>query len=185
MYQEILNKLKPDLDKVIDSLKTEVAILRTGRATPALVEDIEVESYGTRTPLKQLAAIHTPEPRAIVIQPWDKNIIKDIEKAIIGFRSGLNPVVDGDMIRINIPSLTEERRRELVKILSQNLEKSRISVRQHRDEAWKKIQDFEREGKIREDDKFRAKDELQKIIDRCNVKIQEIGEAKEKEIMTV
>lgn len=185
MYQEILNKLKPDLDKAIDCFKTEIATLRTGRATPALVEDIKVESYGTKILLKQLAVIHAPEPRTIVIQPWDKNVIKDIERAIISFRSGLNLVVDGDMIRINIPSLTEERRRELVKILNQNLEEARISVRQHRDEAWRKIQNLEREGKIREDDKFRAKDELQKIVDCYNTKIQEAGEIKEKEIMTV
>lgn len=185
MYQELLKNLKSDLDQVVAHFKSEVATLRTGRATPALVENIEVECYDTRMPLKQAAAIHVPEARTIVIQPWDKSIIKDIEKAIIGFRSGLNPVVDGDAIRINIPPLNEERRRELVKILNQNLEEARISVRQHRDEVWKKIQELEREGKIREDDKFRGKDELQKTVDQYNGKIEEVGEVKKKEIMTI
>ncbi len=185
MYQDIIRELKPALDKVIDHFKIEVGALRTGRANPAMVEEIEVESYGTRMPLKQLGAIHVPEPRVIIIQPWDKGVIKEIEKAIINFRSGLSPVVDGDVIRINIPPLTEERRRDLVKILSKSLEESRISVRQHRDEVWKKMQELEKEGTIREDDKFRGKEELQKVVDQYNDKLESMAGVKEKEIMTV
>lgn len=185
MYQDIINESKIELDKIIEHFKTEIGALKTGRANPAMVEDVEVESYGTRVPLKQLAAIHTPEARTIVIQPWDRGVLKEIEKAIITFRSGLNPIVDGDLIRINIPSLTEERRKELVKILNKNLEESRISIRQQRDEVWKKIQELERRGRIREDDKFRGKDELQKVIDQCNMKLEEVARAKEQEVMTV
>jgi len=185
MYQEIINKTKLDFDKAIEHFKTEIATLRTGRATPALVEDVEVECYGSRMPLKQLAAIHAPEPRMIIIQPWDKGVIKDIERAIVTFRPGLNPIVDGNGLRINMPALTEERRRELVKLLNGYLEKSRIALRQYRDEAWKEVQALEESGKLREDDKFRAKDDLQKTIDQYNAKVKEIGEAKEKEIMTV
>lgn len=186
MHQQILNNIKIQFSQAIDHLKVEISSLRTGRANPVLVENIEVECYGqSRLPLKQLAAINTPEPRMIYIQPWDKGLLKDIERAIINSGSGLNPVVDGDAIRLNLPPLTEERRREFVKILNQNQEEARIALRRYRDESWKEIQNLERDSKIREDDKFHAKDELQKLIDEYNGKIKEIGDAKEKEIMTV
>ena len=185
MYKKIISDLKPILDKAIAHFGTEIANLRTGRATSALVEDIIVECYGTKMPIKQIAAIHAPEPRLILIQPWDKSIIKEIEKVIISTRPGLNPVTDGDVIRINLPLLTEERRKELVKLLGQYAESARISIRQIRDEAWKTIQELEKEGQIREDDKFRGKDALQEAMDEYNKKIKDIAEAKEKEIMTI
>lgn len=185
MYKEIINKIKPHLDKILDYFKNELANFQVGRVSPSLVEDLEIECYGNRMPLKQLAAIHIPEPRQITIAPWDKSIIKNIEDVIRRSKLGLNPIVDNDIIRLKVPSLNEERRRELVKMLREKIEECRIGVRRHREEAWREIQDLEQEGKIREDDKFRAKDDLQEVIDEYNKKIEEIGENKEKEIMKV
>lgn len=185
MYQNLLQQLKGEFDKILGHLKLELMTLRTGRATPALVEDVQVECYGTRMPLKQLAAIYAPEPRLIIVQPWDKSVMKEIERAIVSFRSGLSPIIEGDLIRINIPALTEERRKELVKLLQKILEGARISLRQHRDEIWKQIQVLEKDGRIREDDKFKAKEDLQKLVDKYNQAIEDLGLTKEKEIMTV
>jgi len=185
MYKEIINKIKPDLDKTIEFLKREITALQVGRATPALVENIEVECYGSKMPIKQLAAISVPEPRSLIIAPWDKTILKEIEKAIYSSRPGLSPVIDGEVIRINTPPLNEERRKEIMTILNEKLEQARISIRLRREEAWKEIQELTRQGKIREDDKFRGKEELQKVIDEYNEKVEEIGEKKKKEIMVV
>lgn len=185
MYQQIILKIKPNLEKTLAHLKEEVGALRTGRATPALVENVMVESYGSKMPLKQLAAINAPEARLLVIQPWDKGILKEIEKAITSSRSGFSPVVDGEFVRISVPSLNEERRKELMRDLAQTLEEARKTVRSLREQAWREIQDGEKAGLIREDDKFRGKDELQKLIDDYNKKIDELGKIKEKEIMTV
>ncbi|KKS65405.1 MAG: hypothetical protein UV67_C0002G0005 [Parcubacteria group bacterium GW2011_GWC1_43_12] len=184
-YKDSINKIKPGLEKAVAFFKEELGSLRTGRATPALVETVEVECYGTRTPLRQLAVITAPEPRMLMIQPWDKNSIKEIEKAISSSRSGLSVSVNGDFIRINIPSLNEETRKELVKNLKDKMEEAKASIRAFREQAWKEIQEGERAGLIREDDKFRGKDELQKTIDGYNDKLAQMGEAKEKEIMTV
>ncbi|MDD2731147.1 MAG: ribosome recycling factor [Candidatus Portnoybacteria bacterium] len=185
MYKQIIDKIKPNLEKAIAHFKEELAALRTGRATPALIENIEVECYGVRNPLKQLAAITAPEPRILAVQPWDGNIIKDVEKAIREARSGLALATTGEMIRVSIPPLNEESRKELVRTLSQKTEAAKTAVRSLREQAWKEIQEGEKQGKIREDDKFRGKDELQKTIDDYNKKIEELGKTKEKEIMTV
>jgi ribosome recycling factor len=185
MYKDLINKIKPDINKIFEHLKSELGSLQVGRATPVLVENIEVECYGNRLPIKQLGSINVPEPRMIIIQVWDMNILKDVEKAIRTERAGLSPVVDGEIIRVNIPPLNEERRKELSSILADKLEQARIAIRLRREKVWKEIQDLTRESKIREDDKFRAKDELQKLIDEYNEKIEEMGKSKEKEIMTV
>mgnify|MGYP001449184930 FL=1 len=185
MYKEIINKIKPGLERAVEHFKEELGALRTGRATPALVETVEVECYGSRSPLNQVAAITAPEPRTLSVQPWDASIIKDIERAINASRSGMSVAVTGDIIRINIPPLNEESRRELVRTLSQKTEEAKMSVRSLREQAWKEIQDKERAGLIRQDDKFRGKDELQKVIDQYNEKIESFANAKEKEIMTI
>ncbi len=184
-YKEIINGIKPNLDRALEKFKEELGSLRTGRATPALIETVEVECYGSRLPLKQIASIIVSEPRVLIVQPWDTNVIKEIEKAINTSRSGLSVAPAGDLIRINIPPLNEESRKDLVRILHQKMESARIIIRSLREQAWKEIQDKERAGEIREDDKFRGKEELQKTIDECNKKIEEAGGAKEKEIMTV
>ncbi|MBU6414819.1 ribosome recycling factor [Patescibacteria group bacterium] len=177
--------LKPNLDKVLEHLKSESAGLRTGRASPALVEDLEVEYYGAKTSLKAIASIASPEPRQIVIQPWDKNALGPIQKAIQMSPLGINPIADKDMIRLVIPPLTEERRKELIKLLGRHLEDARIQVRREREDALKTVDALEKAKEISEDEKFRRKSEVQKIVDDANKKIEELGSAKEKEIMTV
>ncbi len=184
MYKEIINNIKPSLDKTIEFLKGELMKIKTSRANSAMVENIEVECYDQKLPIQQLATINVPKPRMITIQPWDKNILPDIEKTLRK-RSNLNPVVDGEMIRVNIPALSEEQRKEYAKIVGEKEEEAKISVRHHREEAWKNIQELEQEGKIREDDKFRGKDELQDLVDEYNEKIEEIAENKKQEIMAV
>jgi len=183
MYKEIINKIKPELEKTIEFLNRELQKIRTGRASPSLIEDVEVECFGQTFPLKQLAAISVPGPRDIVIQPWDVSYVEGIVKALEKTGVGSNPVVDKNLIRINLPSLTEEFRKELARLISQKQEEARRSIRHWREEAWKEIQERFKEGKIREDDKFKGKDELQEMIDDYNEKIEEMGEKKKKEIM--
>jgi len=185
MYKTIIDKIKPDLERSITHFKEEMGALRTGRATPALIETVEVECYGGRSQLRELAAINAPEPRLLTVQPWDKEISKEIAKAITSSRSGLSVSSTGDIIRVAVPSLTEETRKDLARGLKQKMETARIAVRNAREKAWKELQDGERSGAIREDDKFRGKDELQKVIDEYNKKIEDMGGVKEKEIMTI
>lgn len=180
-----MNNLKHKLNTIIEHLKNEIASLRTGRATSALVEDIEVQYYGSKTPLKAVAAISTPDPKQLVIQPWDKNAIQPIEKAIQSSQLGLQPVTDKDKIRISIPPLTEERRRELAKLLGKSLEEARIKIRQEREAAMRDIDKREKAKEISEDEKFRERQEIQKQIDEVNKVVEDIGAAKEKEIMVV
>ncbi len=184
MHKEILDKLKSDLEKTVENFKSKIIGFRTGKATPAMVENTEVDYYGQKMPLKHIAAISAPQAKTIVIQPWDKNAVIPIQNAIQNSGLGVSPVVDGQIIRVNLPALSEESRKDLVKMLHQEAEESRIAVRQQREEAWKKIQDLTEEGKVREDDKFRAKEEIQKIIDKINAEIKEIADKKEEEIMT-
>jgi len=183
MYQEIINKIKPEIDKTISFLEKEMAKIRTGRATPSLVEDIIVNCFNQELPLKQLSAISIFGPREILIQPWDSSYIEGIVSALGRAGLGISPIVDKNVIRVILPSLNEEYRKNLLKIISDKQEEIRITIRRWREEAWKEIQEKTREGKIREDDKFRAKDELQKIIDKCNEKIEQIGENKKREII--
>ena len=181
-YKEIINKIKPELDKVVNFLEKELLKVHTSRATPALVEDVVVDCFGQKFPLKQLAAISTPESKQILIQPWDKSYVEGIVSALEKTGIGAKAVVDREVIRINLPPLTEEYRKDLIRILSEKQEEARKTVRKWREEAWEEIQNNFKEGKIREDDKFRAKDDLQKLIDEYNDKIEGLGEKKRKEI---
>ena len=180
-----MSEFKSKLEKIIEYLKTEIASLRTGRASPALVEDLEVDYYGTKTPLKAVAAISSPDPKQILIQPWDKNAVQPIERAIQSSSLGLNPITDKDSIRLSISPLTEERRRELTKILGKHLEEARIQVRREREDVLKRIDTKEKAKQISEDEKFRQSKEAQKVVDEINKKIEDMGKAKEKEVMTV
>jgi ribosome recycling factor len=182
MYKEILNKTKPEMEKVISFLERELSKVRTGRATPSLVEDVVVNCFDQNFPLKQLAAISTPEPKQILIQPWDKSYILGIVSALEKTGIGANPIVDKDNIRINLPALNQEYRNSLAHLISEKQEEARKTIRHWREHAWSQIQAKTKEGEIREDDKFRAKDELQKMTDDFNKKIEEIGEKKKKEI---
>lgn len=181
-YQEIINQIKPELDKVIIFLEREMGKIRTSRATPSLVEDIEVECFNQKFPLKQLASITLAGARQLTIQPWDKSYLEPIEKAISQSNLGVGPIVDKDLIRISFPQLSEEFRKNLLGILSTKKEEVKKTVRRWREEAWNKIQHGFQEGEIREDDKFRGKDELQETIDEYNEKIEKIAERKRKEI---
>ena len=182
-YQDIINKIRPELDKVISFLDRELARIRTSRATPSLVEDVIVDCFGQKFPLKQLAAISTPEPKQILIQPWDRSYFEGIIQALEKTGIGASPLVDKDAIRINLPPLTEEYRKDLLRILSEKQEEARKTIRHWREQIWKEIQEGTKEGKIREDDKFRGKDELQKLVDEYQEKIEKMGEGKKKEII--
>ena len=185
MNLSILDQKQTEFQKVVEHLKSELATLRTGRANSSLVEHLMVEYYGATTPLIQIAQISVPEPRSIAIQPYDKNALKDIEKAVMTSNIGITPVNDGNFIRLNIPPMTEERRKDIVKLVGQMAEKARVSVRNLREDVWKEIQKMEEDGKITEDDKIAAKDELQEVVNKYNDEIKKIAEAKEKEVMTI
>lgn len=182
MHKEIIQKTKPEMEKVIVFLERELSKIRTGRANPSLVEDVVVDCFGQKFPLKQLAAISTPEPKQILIQPWDKSYIEGIVSSLEKTGVGANPIVDKDTIRINLPPLNEEYRKDLARLISEKQEDARKTVRHWREEAWAEIQEKAKEGEIREDDKFRAKDELQELTDSFNEKIEESGERKKKEV---
>jgi ribosome recycling factor len=182
-YKDFINKIKPELDKVFSFLERELAKIRTGRANSSLVEDVVVECFGQRFPLKQLAAISIPEPKQILIQPWDKSYLEGIVKSLEKTGIGASPIVDKDVVRINLPPLSEEYRKNLIRLISEKQEEARKTMRHWRDEVWEEIQNKFRDGRIREDDKFKAKDELQDLIDEYGEKIEKIGEKKKKEIM--
>jgi len=182
-YKDVVDEIKPELDKAIAFLEKELQKIRTERASPSLVENIEADCFGKRFPLKQLATISVPKAREIVIQPWDKSYIEEIVKALEKNTSiGGTPVVDKDVIRIRLPSLSEEFRKELIRFTSEKQEVIKKTIRRWRDEAWRKIQDSEREGRMSEDDKFKGKDELQELIDEYSEKVEEMIENKKKEI---
>ncbi len=181
-YQDIIDKIKPELDKTIDFLKQEMNKLRTSRATPSLVEDIEVDCFGDTFVLKELASISCPQPRQILIQPWDKSYIQPIQKAISNSGLNLAPNVSGDTIRLNLPTLTEEHRKNMLRLLSEKSEEVFQTIRRWRREAWDKIQQGFKEGEITEDQKFKGKEKLQELIDNYNKKAKEITERKKKEI---
>jgi len=181
-YKDIIKKIRPELDKVIVFLERELAKVRTGRASISLVEDIVVDCFGSKLPLKQLAAISNPEPKQIVIQPWDKSYVESIERAISSSSIGAAPIVDKDVIRITFPSMSDEYRKELLRILSEKQEEARKTIRHWRGEAWEEVQEKTKQGEIREDDKFKAKDDLQKLVDEYSKKIDDLGERKKKEI---
>ncbi|HTL39565.1 MAG TPA: ribosome recycling factor [Methylomirabilota bacterium] len=182
---DLITKKEAEFQKNIEHLKSELSSLRTGRANASLVEHLEVESYGVKTPILHLAQITVPEPRMIAIQPYDKGMLKEIEKAVQTSNLGINPINDGNYIRLVIPQMTEERRKEVVKMVAQISERSRVGVRNIREEIWKEIQKQEKDGKLSEDEKISGKEELQKVVDKYNEEIKKIAEAKEKEVMTI
>lgn len=183
-YKKIIEKIKPEMEKIIVAFEEEIKKIKTTRAAPALVEDLIVECFGQKFPLKQLAQIFVSGPRQILIQPWDKSYVDGIIKAIEQSGLGLTPIVDKETIKINLPPLSEQYRKDLLRILAQKKEQARQKIRHQRERAWDEIQERFREGKIREDDKYKGKDELQDLIDEYNEKIEEIAEKKKKEIET-
>lgn len=185
MSSDLLKQYEADFQAALGHLKEDLKTLRTGRATPALIENIQVEAYGARTPLVGLASITVPDARSLVIDPWDKGLIKEIEKAILEAKIGLTPSVQGKFIRISMPPMTEESRKELIKIMNDKLEQARIAVRGVRETAKADIVQAEKDKAIAEDDKYRALEQLDKQTAGWNEKIKNIGVEKEKEIMTL
>lgn len=181
----LLKDAETRMNGAIHSLSDDLAGIRTGRASPALVERLPVDYYGAPTPLMQLASISVPEPRSLLIKPFDAASIKDIEKAIQASTLGLNPNSDGKVIHLNLPPLDEERRRGLVKQMMQRLEEARIAVRNIRRDLHNEIRDYEKEKLITEDDRVRGEEDLQKLTDKFVEDIAKHGYAKEQEIMEV
>ncbi|MCD6429568.1 ribosome recycling factor [bacterium] len=180
---QILNNLRQELEKVVEFFKKELQRIRTGLATPVLVEDVIVEYYGSKVPLKQIAAISCPEPRQIMIQPWDKNSVEDIVRALSQENLGASPIVDKEIIRINLPPLTEEFRQTLIAQVAKKKEEAREAIRKWRDEFLKDLQKMFQNKEISEDEKFRTKDEIEKIVEEYNKKLDELEEKKKKEIL--
>lgn len=185
MTDEVLSDAKARMQKAVDATRREFASLRTGRASPALLDQIRVDYYQTPTPINQLATISVPEPRLLVIQPWDKGVAREIERAILKSELGLVPSNDGVVIRLPIPTLTEERRRDLVKLARRHGEEGRIAIRNVRREAKETLEQFEDEGEISEDDCRRGLERLQQMTDEMIAQLDRLLHAKEQEIMEV
>jgi ribosome recycling factor len=185
MINDVLRETEGKMKKSVESLRHHLATIRTGRASPALVEHMPVDAYGSSMPLNQLAGINVPEARLIVIQPYDAGTMKAIEKAIQNSELGINPTNDGRVIRLVIPQLTEERRRDLTRLVRNRVEESKVALRNLRREALDDLRELEREKLISEDDQRRAQDRLQELTDRYTRELDQIGAAKEAEVMEV
>lgn len=185
MIEKTKNDAKQKMEKSIGLLNQEFAKIRTGRATPALLDGVKVEYYDSILPLNQVASISIPEPRLIVIQPWDKQALSAIEKAIYKADLGLTPSNDGNIIRLSLPPLTAERREELVKLTQKLAEECRVAIRNIRRDANNELKKFEKEKKISEDDSFKAQESIQKMTDEYIKKVDEILKKKEKEIREI
>ncbi len=185
MVSEILSNADVKMGKTVEVLQRELATIRTGRASPALVEQLRVDYYGVPTPLGQMATISVPEARLLVIQPWDKGSLSSIEKAILKSGLGLNPANDGDVIRLAIPQLTEERRRELVRVVRKRVEEGRVAIRNVRRETMEQLRDLARNKEISEDEQKRALELLQRLTDRFIEESDSIARDKEAEVLEI
>ncbi|HLA97342.1 MAG TPA: ribosome recycling factor [Anaerolineales bacterium] len=183
MLKEVYKEAEARMKSAIQALEEDLGGIRTGRASPALVERLQVEYYGAPTPLIQLASISVPDPRSLLIRPFDASALKTIERAILASDLGLNPNNDGKAIRLNLPPLTEERRHDLVKVVHNRLEEARVATRNIRRDSIRELREFEQGKLISEDDLERGEEELQKITDRYIEEINAIGARKEKEIL--
>jgi ribosome recycling factor len=182
---DLLAAFKPDFQKAIDHLKTELSSIRTGRASAAVIENITVNAYGGAMQVKGVASIGVPDAKTITVDPWDKSLIKEIEKGIRDAGTGLNPVNEGTILRITVPQLSEENRRALTKVVGEKIEEARERIRAAREECKETIIGAERAKEIAEDERYKLTDELEKMVGRMNDEIKKIGEEKEKEIMTI
>ena len=185
MTDDIRRDAESRMSRALEALERDLAAIRTGRAATALVERIPVEYYGTSTPLNQLASISVPEAHSIVIQPWDRSALGAIEKAIQKSDVGLMPNVDGTTVRLNIPPLTEERRKDLVKLVHRRMEEARVEIRNHRRDVAEEVKKAEKDGSVTSDESRRELELLQKVTDRWNAEVDRVGKHKETEIMEV
>ena len=183
MKEEILSELRQKMEKTIEALRKDLNRIRTGRASIALLDGIKVNAYETLMPLDQVSSISVPESRLITIKPWDQSIIGEIEKSILKSELGLTPMNDGKLIRISIPPLTEERRKELAKMAKKMAEEAKISIRNHRREANEMFKELKNEKEISEDEMYKSQDQTQKVTDDFTKKADEITSEKEKEIV--
>ena len=183
--EDVLKEVSRKMDRSLEALKRELVSLRTGRATPALVEDLAVDYYGTPTPLKQIASISAPDARAIIVQPWDKQALREIEKSLMKSDMGFNPTNDGNIVTVPIPPLTQERRQDMVKLLKRKLEEGKVSVRNVRRDGLETLRKMEKDKNISQDENRRSQDQLQKVTDSHVKDIDQVGVAKEAEIMQV
>ena len=185
MSTEILSEAERKMGRAVEAMERDFQALRTGRASTSLVERLHVDYYGTQTPLNQLAGISVPEPHQIVIQPWDRSALGAIERAITKSDIGLTPNVDGTVVRLNIPPLTEERRKDIVRSVHKRMEEARVEVRNLRRDANDSLKKEERDGTLGTDESRRQLDQLQKITDRVIGDVDRLGEVKEQEVMEV
>lgn len=185
MIKELLQETESRMAKAVEALELDLRSVRTGRASPALIERVAVDYYGTPTPLNQLAVISAPEPNLLVVRPYDPASLGDIEKAIQQADLGLNPGNDGRIIRVPIPRLTEERRREMVKRVSRRAEEAKVALRNVRRDTLEEMREYENESLISEDDLARGQDQLQELTDKYVQKVDEVGEHKEHDIMEI
>jgi ribosome recycling factor len=183
MWDEILAEAREGMDKAIAALQRDLNRVRTGRASLSLLDGIRADYYGTPTPLNQMASLSVPEPRQILIQPWDPTALPDIEKAILKSELGLTPQNDGKVIRIMIPALTEERRKELVKVVRKMAEETKVAVRGARRDANEMLKELKKEKEISEDDMFRGQEEVQKVTDEAVGRVDDLAAQKEKEVL--
>jgi ribosome recycling factor len=183
MKEEILSELRQKMEKTIEALRKDLNKIRTGRASVALLDGIKVNAYETLMPLDQVSSISVPESRLITIKPWDQSIIGEIEKSILKSELGLTPMNDGKLIRISIPPLTEERRKELARMAKKMAEEAKISIRNHRREANEMFKELKNEKEISEDEMYKSQDQTQKVTDDFTKKADEITSEKEKEIL--
>lgn len=181
----IFDSFQPKFEKVVQHLTDDLKTVKTGRAKPSLVEDIVIEAYSTKMKLKELASITAPEPHQIILSPWDKTLVEAIAKAINTTQLNLNAIVDGDVVRINIPPLTEETRNELAKLVGQKVESAKVMLRQVRIEAKKAIEEQKDEGGIGEDEIRRQLENLQSKIEEYEERLKKLGEAKEEELKSI
>ncbi|MCA1668368.1 MAG: ribosome recycling factor [Thermomicrobia bacterium] len=185
MYEEILQDADDRMRKAVEALRGHLSSIRTGRASTGLIERLIVDYYGAETPLQQLAGISAPEARMLVVQPWDKGSMKAIEKSIRASDLGLNPTNDGQVLRITIPALTEERRRDLVKIAKRNIEEAHVAIRNIRRDAIHLLKELDEGGEISEDQRRRGEEQIQKLTDRGIADADKVGREKETEILEV
>jgi ribosome recycling factor len=183
MLKELIRETEDRMRKTVEVLEADLRAIRTGRASPALVERVMVEYYGTPTPLNQLAVISAPEPQLLTIRPYDPGSLGDIERAILRSELGLTPANDGRIIRLPIPRLNEERRQELAKLVRQRVEEGKVALRNVRREALDDMREFEKEKLVSEDDFYRGKDDLQDLIDRYTKQMDEVSARKQQEIL--
>ncbi len=183
--EDVLNEVERKMGQSIEAMRRDISTLRTGRATPALIEDLSVDYYGSPTPLKQIASISAPDARAIMVQPWDRQALRDIERSLMQSEMGFNPSNDGNVITVPIPPLTQERRREMVRLLKRKAEDSKVAVRNVRRDGVDSLRKMERDKAISQDESRRSQDTLQKTTDSHIKTIDEVSAGKEAEIMEV